>query len=472
MVMAMRFATLLLLACVACDDATTPFVPGDGAVDAAALDATRVDAADAAPASDAAVDMAIDQAVDAGADAGPPPPTCVDRPSPRTAPAWRVQGCDWITDGDGARVPQAMVVSADALVRNARTPEHTQSEYRQLARLGVDWVWLLLTWDGIAPRDGTINGAYLGRVCEQVGFAYAEGMQVVLAMHQERWGYALGGFGAPPWATPPNLGEVPAGTVDHPALDMAWDRFWNEPGRAEALQTAWNRLLDTCEGAQGVIGIQPLAAPRGAPDAIAEWTAWIRADAEARFGPLLLFVDGDHPATDAPDTIWAPTAWAGRGPSTAVFELDAARATARRHGMPLFVRGVALDAAAMSAVEGLGAGWAGWHDGYGRDPLALRDMDGVIGPAGALVRDRYWPSVVAGELIGFGADAEGFEMRWRADGRNAGLTIVEVGAAPVVATLSGVGADDFTAHDPLTGELSIFVQGDRPEVILRVTGGE
>ena len=469
----MRYlAPVLLIALLgaACDDGAgaDPPVdrggPSDAAVDAQ-LDLGPTDAAllsDAQP-----TDMAIP------ADAAPPdagPVGCVDRPSPRVDPAWRVRGCALVTEGEGARVPRAVVVSADSLARNARTPLHTAESYVDLARLNIDWIWLLLTWDGIAPIADTINGAYLGRVCEQIEFAHAAGLSVVLAMHQERWGSALGGHGAPGWATPPNLEPVPPGAVDHRSLDFAWAGFWEEPALRPAFQAAWGRLLDTCADAQGVIGLQALADPRGDPADIEALTAAIRADAEARFGPLLLFVDGDHPATEAPDVIYAPTAWGGRGPRVETPDLEPAAANARSRGMPLFVRGVAIEPAALARVEAQGAGWAGWHDGFGLDPLALRDEDGVIGLGGALIRDRTWPVVVGGSLLSYGQTADGFAMRWRADGRNAGLSLIAVAGldAPQV-TLLPEGVDGFTAFDPIEGTVSVFVQGDAGEVEVRLT---
>ncbi|MGK0359134.1 MAG: hypothetical protein ACI9U2_001435, partial [Bradymonadia bacterium] len=273
----------------------------------------------------------------------------------------------------------------------------------------------------------------------------------------------------PAWATPPALDPVPAGTVDHPSLDLAWGAFWDQPDRSAAFQAAWVRLLDTCADAQGIIGLQALTAPRGDPARIEVLTAAIRADAEARFGPLLLFVDGDHPATSAPDVIYAPTAWQGRGPSVDAPALDPEASEAQRRGMPLFVRGTAITAGGLASAEGQGAGWAGWHDGFGLDPLALRDEDGVIGPGGPLMRDRVWPVVVGGSLLGFGPVADGFSMRWRADGRNAGLSVVAVpGMLEPQVELLPVGVDGFTAYDAVEGTVSAFVQGDAGEVELRL----
>lgn len=446
----------MLWGLMGCDDgASRP--AGDLTVeDAQAIDAVfdmQMGAADAgrdAGRPDQSTDQTLDQTVDmAMPDAMVE--RCVDRPSPRPDGAWRVQGCDFVTTGDGVRIPRAVVVSADSLARNARTPLHTQLEYRQLADLGLDWVWLLLTWDGIMPIADTVNGAYLGRICEQIDFAHTAGMQVVLSMYQRRWGPALNGHGAPPWATPPNLEPVPLDAVDHPSLHMAWDGFWDaRPMRAQFI-AAWERLVDTCADSAGIIGIQPLAHPIRNADEAAALTQQIRTAAEAKWGPLLVFVDGEQTRIEAPDVVYAPTIWPGDEPGPAV------RAIGSFDG-PRFVRGAVM--AQLSLVEDQGAGWAIWHDGFGTDPFALRDAEGRIGATGLSLRDRVWPTVVGGTVQGFGETNGVFSLRWLADGRNAGLTVIHVpGPAEPQVELLPAGVDGFTAYDPLAEELSVFVQG-------------
>lgn len=276
-----------------------------------------------------------------------------------------------------------MVVSADSLVRNARTPLHTAAEYRQLADLGLDWVWLLVTWDGIMPLADTVNGAYLGRVCEQIGFADAAGLKVVIGMYQRGWGPALSGHGAPAWATPANLDPAPPGVVDHPSLTAAWQGLWAEPARLATFEAAWSRLIETCAASTGIIGVQPLAHPRGDPMAATALFERVRATAEGAWGPLLLFVDGEYAPLEAPDVVHAPTLWTADDPGGPVRGLAF-------DGQAGIVRGASLDS--LSDAEAVGVGWMIWHDGFGTDAFALRDVDGRIGPGGParsdLAQDR------------------------------------------------------------------------------------
>ncbi|MCB9549327.1 MAG: hypothetical protein H6706_26285 [Myxococcales bacterium] len=373
-------------------------------------------------------------------------------------------------------MPRAVVLSGDSLVRDARTPLHTAVEYADLAGR-VDWVWLLVTWDGIEPRPGTYNGAYLGRICEQAALAEAAGIGVVLAMHQERMGPAFGGHGFPAWVTGAGP-AVPPDQPDHPAIAAAWDAFWGDPERPAALARAWGRLLDTCADRTGIVGVHPLVDARGPAGDVDALLAQVAEAAATRWGPVLTFHDG--PTTLAgPDVVRTASGFGpGRGPEAPLGALAAWLAgeaeAARRAGEPLFVRGAGapgdgLDEA-LARVEGVGAAGAVWHDGFGRDAYALRDEDGRPTDRWPVAFERTWPLAVAGPVRAFGPTADGWRLRWHADGRAAGLSRVQVGplGADPEATLEPGDLSWFTGYDVVTGELSVFVQGDAGEVELTI----
>ena len=216
----------------------------------------------------------------------------------------------------------------------------------------------------------------------------------------------------------------------------------------------------------------------GAPDDPA-WRvarAQVEATLVAAFGPLILFED--EPA-GGPDRALAAPAW-GRaeapGPPDGRW-LGALRGRAEAATVPLLVRGVgggspeALEAA-LATVEGVGAGYAVWHDGFATDAWALRDAEGEPGPLFRVAAERIWPVGVAGRLLAFGPDgAGGWFARWRADGRGAGLSHFALhGQGPFEATLEPDGPFDwFAGYDPVTDEISVFVEGAPGEVELRLT---
>jgi hypothetical protein len=445
----------ILALVVGCDAASGPSVDvaDTSASDAMGDDAARPDggapnpdggAMDAATPDGGAMDTGT---ADAGpADAGPPdalPCELNALPSARLAPALRVEGCDLVS-GAGATVavPRGVVISADSLRRDARTPLHEPPHYRELAAAHVDLAWLLVTWDGAQPREGGFNGAYLARMCEHARWASDAGLQVVLALHSERWGPAFEGHGAPAWAT---------GDARSPAA--AWTRFWTSPALRDALAQTWIRLVDTCGPETPITGVQWLT---GAPDhpERAGWEAELRAYAEAAWGPVLVFSEADGPGPDRVRTLSSPR-------PLVLAALPPAG--------PRFVAGVFPDAS-LSALEGAGVGWAAWQDGFGVDPWALRDEDGAPGPLFDALT-RTWPVAVAGRLEGFGATDAGWWMEWEADGRAAGLTRVHLaGRGPVEASLTPDGPFDwFTGYDPVTDTLQIFVEGAPGAVRLELT---
>lgn len=442
---------------------------GDGPIDAGSADR----ALDAAPMPDLApLDMEVDPLL----------LPCRIRESPRPPDALRVAGCRVVREGEAAVLPRAVVVSGDSLTRPAATPLHQPPMYADLAAAGVDVIWLLVLWEGIEPMRGTYNGAYLGRVCEQARWAAGAGLDVVLALSQDRFGSALGGHGMPPWITPEGLEPVPvADDGSHPSLAAAWGSLWDGEG-PDLLVAAWIRLLDTCalDEAHGIEGIQPLIAPRGSDEALAiysELSAAVEAEAEARLGPLLVFEsplrDGEslafrqRPGADRVLAVsgWGPGLWPGAVERWPMGWRSAAREGATAAGHPAWVVGVGGEtpagmAAAQARVEADGMVGVVWQDGFGT-PYGLRDEDGA--PAAlwdpALRRPR--PMLVAGRPLSWSSDEDGFTLRWLADGSAQGLSRVDMaGRIPGEPVFAGVdGVEWFTDYDPATGLLAVFVEG-------------
>src|SRR3989442_12205293 len=53
--------------------------------------------------------------------------------------------------------------------------------------LGYDAVRLNLSWSLLEPQPGRIDLAYMDRIAQVVGWARAQGIYVVLDMHQDAW---------------------------------------------------------------------------------------------------------------------------------------------------------------------------------------------------------------------------------------------------------------------------------------------
>ena len=91
-------------------------------------------------------------------------------------------------------------------------------DFPQMAALGMNSVRLLLSWSKVEPQPGVYDEDYLAQVRSQIEQAAAQGLYVIVDMHQDAWGKyiatrgtsdvcippledAIGWDGAPQWAT-------------------------------------------------------------------------------------------------------------------------------------------------------------------------------------------------------------------------------------------------------------------------------
>jgi endoglycosylceramidase len=71
---------------------------------------------------------------------------------------------------------------------------------REQKDFGFDCVRYLIFWGAIEPEEGKYDEAYLQKVKERVEWYTKRKMYVILDMHQDVFGYGVGGNGAPVWA--------------------------------------------------------------------------------------------------------------------------------------------------------------------------------------------------------------------------------------------------------------------------------
>jgi endoglycosylceramidase len=92
------------------------------------------------------------------------------------------------------------------------TPPLCQDDIAKMAAFGFNSVRLPLSWSVLEPERGHFNGAYLDRIAQVVDWARAQGMYVILDMHQNAYSRYVGApaegiphlryyTGAPAWAT-------------------------------------------------------------------------------------------------------------------------------------------------------------------------------------------------------------------------------------------------------------------------------
>ena len=81
----------------------------------------------------------------------------------------------------------------------------------EVSEYGFNTVRYLIFWGAIEPQKGVYDTAYLKQVRQRVEWYTSRGVYVMLDMHQDVFGYGVGGNGAPAWAcaNPPIKNLIP-----------------------------------------------------------------------------------------------------------------------------------------------------------------------------------------------------------------------------------------------------------------------
>jgi len=138
--------------------------------------------------------------------------------------------------------------------------------------LGTDFVRYLIQWSRVEPSPGVFDQQYLAQVAQRVAWYKAKGYLVLLDMHQDGYGAAVGGDGAPAWAT--DAGGQPAVPKSPWALDYvqpgvvhAFDEFWgtrpDHPEYQQQYAAAWVQVAKYFAGNNAVLGYDLMNDPWG-----------------------------------------------------------------------------------------------------------------------------------------------------------------------------------------------------------------
>ncbi|HYD48978.1 MAG TPA: cellulase family glycosylhydrolase [Terriglobales bacterium] len=153
--------------------------------------------------------------------------------------------------------------------------------FAEIAAHGFDVVRLIVSWSALEPQPGQIDRDYLARIRQAVDAAAANGVYVVLDMHQDAWGKhiatrtgevcppnkepAIGWDGAPAWATLTDGASTcrsPGFREDSPAVVNAFLAFYEDrDGIQSRLVEAWAALAAELAGDAAVAGYDLLNEP-------------------------------------------------------------------------------------------------------------------------------------------------------------------------------------------------------------------
>ena len=192
-------------------------------------------------------------------------------PGPSGSGPWHER---FITDGQGrALILYGLNTSSSAKTSPDGMPWIKQadvaSEYNQL---GTDFVRYLIQWRQVEPEPGVYDDAYLAQVAQRVDWYRQQGYRVLIDMHQDVYGPAVGGNGAPAWATV--SGGLPAKPQDstetadiQPGVVHAFDAFWGtDSGHPELQQhyaAAWAHVATYFAANDTVVGYDLMNEPWG-----------------------------------------------------------------------------------------------------------------------------------------------------------------------------------------------------------------
>ncbi|WP_137937962.1 cellulase family glycosylhydrolase [Chitinivorax sp. B] len=142
----------------------------------------------------------------------------------------------YLVDAQGrALVLHGMNTSSSAKHSADHMPWIIESDVeREATEWGFNFVRILVFWGAIEPQKGVYDYQYLDEVQKRVEWYTRRGMHVLIDMHQDLYGYGVGGNGAPPWATETD-GHKP-GSFDvgqfwwlknlDPSIIAAFKNFW------------------------------------------------------------------------------------------------------------------------------------------------------------------------------------------------------------------------------------------------------
>lgn len=135
-------------------------------------------------------------------------------------------------------------------------PSSEVGDQATLHRWGWNVVRFLVFWGAVEPTDGAFDDDYLDGVEGWLDWYADHGIHVVVDLHQDLYGWAVGGDGAPGWAvdtrglTP---AELPEGQPWYlrgadPAVQAAYQSFWNpEPGARDLKEDYLEALAHVAE---------------------------------------------------------------------------------------------------------------------------------------------------------------------------------------------------------------------------------
>ncbi|MEV0095976.1 cellulase family glycosylhydrolase [Streptomyces sp. NPDC050738] len=390
--------------------------------------------------------------------------------APRAATA---SGHRWVTDDAGrALILHGLNTASSAKSDPGGMPWIEEKDVqRESDALGSDFVRFLIQWRNVEPQPGSYDDAYLREVETRVRWYGRRGYRVMLDMHQDIYGPAVKGNGAPAWATEADgLGVTEQEQWElkyvEPGTIRAFDHFWGTRSGGRDLRAhyaaAWAHVASKFADDPAVIGYDLMNEPWGGSVQGPAFEAGPLAALYRRTITAIRAVDRDSWIFVEPEAVSAnwglPSAlprltdprgggdkariayaphlyplpmdlgggYTGSTKSQVDSTLDSWREqtekTARRLGAPVLIGEYGLDMTLPGAgayvtkvretADAMGAGTAYWSS----DPGSWSPWDKELKPTALVpILDRPGPRAIAGDPIAYDWDVKSrtLTVRWR-----------------------------------------------------------
>ncbi len=151
------------------------------------------------------------------------------------------------------------------------------ADFASIRSWGMNCVRFGILWDGLEPEPGKIDEAYLDRIAQCIKWARAQGLYILLDMHQDLYSVKFSD-GAPVWATldegkPHTTGAVWSDAYyASQAVQSALDHFWanslapDHLGLQEHYARVWQQVARRFAGEPAVVGYDLMNEPSPGAD--------------------------------------------------------------------------------------------------------------------------------------------------------------------------------------------------------------
>jgi endoglycosylceramidase len=182
------------------------------------------------------------------------------------------EGTYFIRDDDGRVVIlRGMNIMSSSKGHPERLPDLKEEDVERYARQwGFNVVRYLIFWDAVEPSPGEYDTAYFDKTEERLDWFAANGVHVILDMHQDVYAARFCCDGAPEWAIEDDdlpFEQHPVWSFNYfaPAVRAAFDNFFEYPGEHSHLQDhfadAWAAVVARFKDHPAVLGYDILNEP-------------------------------------------------------------------------------------------------------------------------------------------------------------------------------------------------------------------